>query len=95
MSVTGLGVPPLLAVESDTVKDIRTGDEVTWVGTPEITPVNGLRASPGGRLDPAAKEYVYGGFPPFATIAEIYGTPTAPADSCPDAERSTARAFSG
>ena len=47
------------------------------VGVPEITPVEALRASPGGR-EPALFAHVNGLFPPFAVSVAEYGVPTLP-----------------
>ena len=45
------------------------------VGVPVIAPVEGFSVSPGGS-EPLTMEKVYGGTPPVATSAELYGTPT-------------------
>ena len=50
------------------------------VGVPEITPVETLRASPGGR-EPALFDQVYGLLPPFAVSVVEYGVPTLPGGS--------------
>jgi hypothetical protein len=45
------------------------------VGVPVIAPVDELSESPGGS-EPLIIENVYGAFPPVATSAELYATPT-------------------
>ena len=47
------------------------------VGVPEITPVEALRPSPGGR-GPALFDHVYGLFPPVAVSVAEYGVLTLP-----------------
>ncbi len=47
------------------------------VGVPVMAPVEVFSVSPAGRL-PEMMEYVYGGTPPEAIRAELYGTPTCP-----------------
>jgi hypothetical protein len=47
------------------------------VGVPEITPVEALRASPGGR-EPALIAHVYGLFPSAAVSVAEYDVPTLP-----------------
>ena len=47
------------------------------VGVPEITPVEALRASPGGR-EPVLFAHVYGVFPPFAASVAEYAVATVP-----------------
>lgn len=47
------------------------------VGVPEITPVEALRVSPGGK-EPALIDHVYGFVPPDAVSVPEYGVPTLP-----------------
>ena len=56
VNVTGVGTPLAFVVESDTVNDTWMAAGVTCVGTPEINPLEELRESPEGRLDPALRE---------------------------------------
>ena len=46
-------------------------------GVPVMAPVDVFSVSPVGRL-PEMMAYVYGGTPPEAIRAELYGTPTCP-----------------
>jgi hypothetical protein len=50
------------------------------VGVPEITPVEALMESPGGR-EPALIDQVYGFFPPVAVSVAEYAVPTLPEGS--------------